>query len=100
MYQQTGYYRFGCCRRYYDDQSDALRYEKRILYPRSRQISRRYRLFADDAVHMRPRVPDDGDESVAIVDRVSRSLELHLWREATTISMIAVTEVVARTGLR
>jgi len=90
MYEQAGYYRFGLLQRYYDDQSDALRYEKRILYPRSRQISRKIPFYSQTTPFTcGPACLMMAMKALRSSMGLSRSLELQLWREATTIFMMA-----------
>lgn len=90
MYEQAGYYRFGMLRRYYDDESDALRYEKRILYPRSRQIRRKIPFYSQTTPFTcGPACLMMAMKALLPSIRMDRSFELQLWRESTTIFMMA-----------
>lgn len=87
LFESLGYHRFGEHRHYYDDQSDAWRYEK-TLRPTAGIDLRSvpyYRQSLDftcgpAALMMAMRALDPAIEP-------SRKLELRLWREATTIFM-------------
>lgn len=90
LYEQAGYYRFGLFRRYYDDQSDALRYEKRVLFTSAGQHARKVPYYAQTtqftcgpASLMMAMKALDGSL------RIDRSLEMQLWRESTTIFMMS-----------
>jgi ribosomal protein S18 acetylase RimI-like enzyme len=90
MYEQAGYYRFGLFRKYYDDQSDALRYEKRILYPQAAQISLQTPFYSQTTPFTcGPACLMMSMKALRPSLRLDRSLELQLWRESTTIFMMA-----------
>jgi ribosomal protein S18 acetylase RimI-like enzyme len=88
LYQRLGYRVFGEFLDYYEDHSDALRMQKRIRYPeRVREESfvpwyRQHTAFTCGPASMMM--------VMAAVDpevELNQSLELDLWREATTIFM-------------
>lgn len=90
LYQQLGYRPFGEYKDYYEDHADALRLQKRILYPGERTVhvdTPYYPQHTDFtcgpaallmAMHaVNPRQP------------LTTVEELRIWREATTIYMMA-----------
>lgn len=90
LYEKAGYHRFGLYRHYYDDQSDALRYEKRVMFaPRTGRA-------AEVPYYAQTTPFTCGPASLMMAMRaldadvpVDRSLELQLWRESTTIFMMS-----------
>lgn len=88
LYQRLGYRVFGEFSDYYEDHSDALRMQKRIRYPeRVREESfvpwyRQNTAFTCGPASLMM-VMAAMDSSVSL----NQSLELDLWREATTIFM-------------
>lgn len=90
LYQRLGYRQFGTWRDYYDDHGTALRFERRILYYEPTHE------FA--AVPYYPQTTDFSCGPAALIMAMAAldeqqpmtSLEeLKLWREATTIFMLA-----------
>jgi len=88
MYERHGYYPFGLLKDYYEDHADALRYQKRILH-RENQLD-----FLPIPYYQQTTEFNCGPASLIMAMqalnkdiKASRSLELQLWREATTIYM-------------
>lgn len=88
MYEKHGYRPFGRIKNYYEDHGDALRYQKRILH-RENQFDFMpipyYRQTIDFTCG-----PASLIMAMQALDKntkAERSLELQLWREATTIYM-------------
>ncbi len=88
LYEKFGYHPFGLLRDYYEDHSDALRYQKRILHREDRFD------FLPIPYYQQTTDFNCGPASLIMAmqaldkDTVAdRSLELQLWREATTIYM-------------
>jgi len=88
MYEKNGYRAFGRIKNYYEDNGDALRYQKRILH-REHQFNflpvPYYRQTIDFTCG-----PASLIMAMQALDKntkAERSLELQLWREATTIYM-------------
>ncbi|MFA7632391.1 MAG: GNAT family N-acetyltransferase/peptidase C39 family protein [Thiohalomonadaceae bacterium] len=87
LYQSMGYRRFGFYDAYYEDQMDALRYEKRLI-PSLRPDMSRVPYYEQTleftcgpaALMMAMGALDAGIE-------LNRRLELRLWRESTTVFM-------------
>lgn len=87
LYESMGYRRFGFYDAYYEDRMDALRYEKRLL-PALRPQMARVPYYEQTleftcgpaALMMAMAALDAGIEP-------SRTLELRLWRESTTVFM-------------
>ncbi|MFA5627068.1 MAG: GNAT family N-acetyltransferase/peptidase C39 family protein [Thiohalomonadaceae bacterium] len=87
LYQSMGYRRFGFYDAYYEDQMDALRYEKRLI-PSLRPDMARVPYYEQTleftcgpaALMMAMGALDAGIE-------LNRRLELRLWRESTTVFM-------------
>lgn len=88
MYEKLGYHPFGRLRDYYEDHADALRYQKRILYPEQQadfpQIPY-YKQTVDFTCG--PASLIMAMQALDKSTRPDRTLELQLWREATTIYM-------------
>lgn len=88
LYEQNGYQKFGIFKDYYEDHADAVRYQKRILYPetQSNQIPVPYykqsTLFTCGPASLMMAM-----KALEKSTRLDRTLELQLWREATTIYM-------------
>lgn len=90
LYRRLGYRQFGTYRDYYDDHGNALRFERRILfYEPSKQFS---------AVPYYPQTTEFSCGPAALImamaaqdDNLSLTTleELRIWREATTIFMLA-----------
>lgn len=88
FYERYGYHPFGLFKDYYEDHADALRYQKRILYP-DEQLS-----FFPIPYYQQTTDFTCGPASLIMAMQAldesitpDRSLELQLWREATTIYM-------------
>ena len=88
MYEKYGYKPFGLLKDYYEDHADALRYQKRILH--------RENLFDFLPIPYFEQTRDFtcgpaclimGMQALKKDTKADRSLELQLWREATTIYM-------------
>lgn len=88
MYEKLGYHPFGRLKDYYEDHGDALRYQKRILYREDQfdfQPIPYYKQTVDFTCG-----PASLIMAMQALDKntvADRSLELQLWREATTIYM-------------
>lgn len=88
LYQQLGYKIFGQHAKYYEDEADALRMQKRILFPsahKSLQPLRYYRQttpFTCGAACVLMATGQVSDDP-----RINRAREFAIWREATTIFM-------------
>ena len=90
LYKRLGYRQFGTYRDYYEDHGDALRFERRILfYEPSREFQ---------AVPYYPQTTDFSCGPAALImamaaldeqQPVTTLEELRIWREATTIFMLA-----------
>ena len=88
LYEKNGYLRFGLFRDYYEDHSDALRYQKRILHLKHEDEFLPIPYYQQTteftcgpaALMMAMQALDKGVKA-------DRTLELQLWREATTIYM-------------
>ena len=88
LYERLGYRHFGVLHDYYEDHSDALRLQKRILYYRHPGLTTVVPYYAQTtefscgpaALMMAMAALDSGYQP-------SRSEELRIWREATTIYM-------------
>ncbi|WP_166263778.1 ribosomal protein S18-alanine N-acetyltransferase [Marinobacter caseinilyticus] len=90
LYRRLGYRQFGCYRDYYEDHGTALRFERRILFY---EPSKQFR-----AVPYYPQTTDFSCGPAALImamaaqdDDLSLTTleELRIWREATTIFMLA-----------
>ncbi|MDX1800362.1 MAG: GNAT family N-acetyltransferase/peptidase C39 family protein [Marinobacter sp.] len=90
LYRQLGYRQFGTYRDYYDDHGTALRFERRILhyeptglfpdvpyYPQTTEFS------CGPAALMMAMAAQDDERRLTTLE------ELKIWREATTIFMLA-----------
>lgn len=88
MYEKLGYNPFGRLKDYYEDHGDALRYQKRILHREDQfdfQPIPYYKQTVDFTCG-----PASLIMAMQALDKdtvADRSLELQLWREATTIYM-------------
>ena len=88
LYRALGYKVFGTHARYYEDEADALRMQKRILFPRAdtpiRSLTyyRQTTPFTCGAACVLMATGQVSDEA-----RVNRAREFSIWREATTIFM-------------
>lgn len=88
MYEKLGYHPFGLLKNYYEDHGDALRYQKRILQ-RGQHFD-----FQPIPYYLQTIDFTCGPASLIMAMQAlnkniaaDRSLELQLWREATTIYM-------------
>lgn len=90
LYRQLGYRQFGTYRDYYEDHGTALRFERRILhyaptgrfpavpyYPQTTEFS------CGPAALMMAMAAQDDERTLSTLE------ELRIWREATTIFMLA-----------
>jgi len=91
LYRKLGYRQFGTLRDYYEDHGDALRFERRILFyePEGRFAEVPYYCQTTDftcgpAALMMAMAAVDPDYK-----QLNTSAELKIWREATTIYMLA-----------
>ncbi|MBQ1784817.1 MAG: GNAT family N-acetyltransferase/peptidase C39 family protein [Gammaproteobacteria bacterium] len=88
LYQRLGYKVFGHHAHYYEDNADALRMHKRILFPGSRKqlhplpYYRQTTPFTCGAACVLMATAQVADD-----ERINRARELAIWREATTIFM-------------
>jgi ribosomal protein S18 acetylase RimI-like enzyme len=90
LYEKSGYYRFGLFRRYYDDDSDALRYEKRVLFDKPEGTSLEVPYYAQTTPFTcGPCCLMMAMRSLEPACAMNRSKELQLWRESTTIFMMS-----------
>ncbi len=90
LYQQLGYRQFGTYRDYYDDHGTALRFERRILHyePTGQFLEVPYYPQTTDfscgpAALMMAMAAQDHERRLTTLE------ELKIWREATTIFMLA-----------
>lgn len=90
LYQKRGYFRFGEYKDYYEDHEDALRLQKRILYPgeRTTHVDVPYYPQHTDftcgpAALMMAMSALNPEQALTVTE------ELRIWREATTIYMMA-----------
>lgn len=88
MYEKNGYISIGLLKNYYEDNADALRYQKRILH-REHQFD-----FQPIPYYEQTTDFSCGPASLIMAMQAldknlhaDRSMELQLWREATTIYM-------------
>ena len=88
MYEKYGYHPFGLLKDYYEDHADALRYQKRILHRESQ-----FKLLPVPYYQQTTEF-NCGPASLIMAMqalnkdiKANRTLELQLWREATTIYM-------------
>ncbi|MDH5611995.1 MAG: GNAT family N-acetyltransferase/peptidase C39 family protein [Gammaproteobacteria bacterium] len=88
LYKKLGYHPFGLFKDYYEDHADALRFEKRILH-REDQFD-----FIQIPYYEQTTDFTCGSASLIMAmqaldkdTKADRTLELQLWREATTIYM-------------
>lgn len=90
LYEQAGYYRFGLYRQYYDDNSDALRYEKRVLFEAPGGTSLKVPYYAQTTPFTcGPACLMMAMRSLAPARPMDRTREFQLWRESTTIFMMS-----------
>ncbi len=90
LYENAGYYRFGLFRQYYGDQSDALRYEKRVLFEKPAGISLKVPYYAQTTPFTcGPSCLMMAMRSLDPESTMDRTRELQLWRESTTIFMMS-----------
>lgn len=87
LYEQLGYRKFKVVHDYYEDHADALRYEKRLLYPKQVLLPPVpfYAQTTDFTCGPASLMMAMKAQDISV--QFSRSLELQLWREATTIFM-------------
>ncbi|SFM20763.1 ribosomal protein S18-alanine N-acetyltransferase [Marinobacter zhejiangensis] len=90
LYQRLGYRQFGTYNDYYEDHSDALRFERRILfyeksgdYPSVPYYPQTTEFTCGPAALMMAMVALSPDSELSPLE------ELRIWREATTIFMLA-----------
>ena len=91
LYERHGYYRFGELVDYYEDHSDALRFEKRIHtlpenVPHDVPFYAQSMAFTCGPASLMMAMQAHQGKSQAN-DKSQRQLEVQLWREATTIYM-------------
>jgi len=90
LYEKAGYYRFGLFRQYYGDQSDALRYEKRVLFEKPEETSLKVPYYAQTTPFTcGPSCLMMAMRSLDKASPMDRTRELQLWRESTTIFMMS-----------
>ncbi|MDH5691472.1 MAG: GNAT family N-acetyltransferase/peptidase C39 family protein [Gammaproteobacteria bacterium] len=89
LYRRHGYYEFGRIVDYYDDHSDALRFEKRV-YSLDQNVNRRVPFYAQTTDFT------CGPASLIMAMlainpnlNADKRMEFQLWREATTIFMMS-----------
>jgi hypothetical protein len=87
LFRRHGYRQFKEVPDYYEDHMAALRFEKRLVPHLRSRSGQGAVLPADPRFHLRPGGADDGDEGAGPDLELNRTLELRLWREATTIFM-------------
>jgi len=100
FYERHAYHPFGLFKDYYEDHADALRYQKRILYP-DEQMN-----FFPVPYYQQTTDFTCGPASLIMAMQAlyksikpDRSMELQLWREATTIYMTSGHGGCSPTGL-
>lgn len=88
LYKRLGYHKFGTYRHYYADQQDALRLQKRIIHYEHSEKFRPVKYYSQTTEFT------CGSASLMMAMHaldnnfpLNRTLELQLWREATTIFM-------------
>ena len=88
MYEKLGYHPFGRIKDYYEDQADALRYQKRILY-REHQFDFQPIPYYQQTTEFTcgPAALIMAMQALNKKTQADRSMKLQLWREATTIYM-------------
>jgi len=88
LYERNGYKPFGMISDYYEDHADALRYQKRILY-REDQFDFFHIPYYEQTTDFTcgPASLMMAMQALDKTIKLDRSLELQLWREATTIYM-------------
>lgn len=88
MYEKNGYHPFGLFKDYYEDHANALRYQKRILY-REDQLDFLPIPYYEQTTEFTcgPACLIMAMQALNKDIKADRSLELQLWREATTIYM-------------
>ncbi|MBU2711343.1 GNAT family N-acetyltransferase/peptidase C39 family protein [Zooshikella harenae] len=88
IYQRMGYKSFGIYKQYYDDQEDALRLQKRILYHQQSCQFRTIPYYSQTTdFTCGPAALMMAMQALKPEFSVTQHLELQLWREATTIFM-------------
>lgn len=88
LYEKLGYRRFGVYHDYYEDHSDALRMEKRVLYFRHPGLLQPLPYYAQTTeFSCGPAALMMAMAALMPEYPLNRSEELQLWREATTIYM-------------
>ncbi|SDX13916.1 ribosomal protein S18-alanine N-acetyltransferase [Marinobacter mobilis] len=90
LYQRLGYRQFGSYSDYYEDHSEALRFERRILFyerfdtfPKVPYYAQTTEFTCGPAALMMAMVSLDPEQEISSLE------ELRIWREATTIFMLA-----------
>lgn len=90
LYRRLGYRQFGTYRDYYEDHGDALRFERRILfyepsraYPQVPYYPQTTEFSCGPAALLMAIAALDEDQPLTTLE------ELRIWREATTIFMLA-----------
>ncbi len=90
LYEQAGYFRFGLYRQYYDDNSDALRYEKRVLFEPPGGTALKVPYYSQTTPFTcGPACLLMAMRSLEPGRAMDRTGELQLWRESTTIFMMS-----------
>jgi ribosomal protein S18 acetylase RimI-like enzyme len=90
LYEEAGYFRFGLYKQYYDDKSDALRYEKRVLFEAPGGTSLKVPYYSQTTPFTcGPSCLLMAMRSLEPSRAMDRTLELQLWRESTTIFMMS-----------
>jgi ribosomal protein S18 acetylase RimI-like enzyme len=88
LYEKNGYHPFGMFKDYYEDHGDALRFQKRILYRKDQRdfVAIPYYLQTTEFT-CGPAALMMAMQALNKDIKLDRTLELQLWREATTIYM-------------
>lgn len=90
LYEECGYYQFGLYRQYYDDNSDALRYEKRVLFEAPNGAAVKVPYYSQTTPFTcGPSCLMMAMRSLESHRPMTRTKELQLWRESTTIFMMS-----------
>jgi len=90
LYEKAGYFRFGLYRQYYDDNSDALRYEKRVLFEPPGGTALKVPYYSQTTPFTcGPACLLMAMRSLEPGRAMDRTGELQLWRESTTIFMMS-----------
>lgn len=87
LYRQLGYRQFQLLHDYYEDHADALRFEKRLLYPKHARLPPVPFYAQTTEFTCGPACLMMAMKALNSRQELNRRLELQLWREATTIFM-------------